>query len=158
MRAASATPFRESIDFTPKGNRAERVQTVNGPYSRWRYFSVSARLTISRCLYGRAQLIDVLGGPGCAQNIVGRNTVAFARERVAAVRSTDTFENAIPHEHLQDRFEMAWWQPMAGDCLGRYRPSAPQLPVEPKPPPPRVVSSRDAASNMCPRTTGVITN
>lgn len=32
MRAASATPFRESIDFTPKGNRAERVQTVNGPY------------------------------------------------------------------------------------------------------------------------------
>ena len=31
MRAASATPFRESFDFTPKGNRAERVQTVNGP-------------------------------------------------------------------------------------------------------------------------------
>lgn len=30
------------------------------------------------------------------------------------MRSTDTFENAIPHEHLQDRFEMAWWQPMAG--------------------------------------------
>jgi hypothetical protein len=29
MREASATPFRESFDFTPKGNRAERVQTVN---------------------------------------------------------------------------------------------------------------------------------
>lgn len=29
MRAASATPFRESFDFTPNANRAERVQTVN---------------------------------------------------------------------------------------------------------------------------------
>jgi hypothetical protein len=29
MRAASATPFRESCDFTLKANRAERVQTVN---------------------------------------------------------------------------------------------------------------------------------
>jgi hypothetical protein len=29
MRMASATPFRESFDFTPKANRAERVQTVN---------------------------------------------------------------------------------------------------------------------------------
>jgi hypothetical protein len=53
MRAASATPFRESFDFTPKGNRAERVQTVNGPYrSRlfgldWRYLNVLARLTMS---------------------------------------------------------------------------------------------------------------
>lgn len=31
MQAASATPLCESLDFTPKGNRAERVQTVNGP-------------------------------------------------------------------------------------------------------------------------------
>jgi hypothetical protein len=29
MQTASATPFRESFDFTPKANRAERVQTVN---------------------------------------------------------------------------------------------------------------------------------
>jgi hypothetical protein len=29
MRAAFATPRRESFDFTPKANRAERVQTVN---------------------------------------------------------------------------------------------------------------------------------
>jgi hypothetical protein len=29
MQAASATPRRESFDFTPKVNRAERVQTVN---------------------------------------------------------------------------------------------------------------------------------
>lgn len=30
MQAASATPLCESEDFTPKGNHAERVQTVNG--------------------------------------------------------------------------------------------------------------------------------
>jgi hypothetical protein len=29
MRAASAAPFRESFEFTPKANHAERVQTVN---------------------------------------------------------------------------------------------------------------------------------
>src|SRR5260221_8125398 len=34
----------------------------------------------------------------------------------------------------------------------------PQLPVEPNPPLPRGVSSRDATSDMCPRTTGAITN
>jgi len=34
MRAASATPFRESFDFTPKANRAERVQIVNVPNER----------------------------------------------------------------------------------------------------------------------------
>jgi len=49
MRTASATPFRESFDFTPKGNRAERVQTVNGSRQRIafrfaRYLSVSAHL------------------------------------------------------------------------------------------------------------------
>jgi hypothetical protein len=32
MQAASATPRRESLDFTPKLNRAERVQTVNRLY------------------------------------------------------------------------------------------------------------------------------
>jgi hypothetical protein len=34
MQAASATPRRESLDFTPKANRAERVQTVNMLYER----------------------------------------------------------------------------------------------------------------------------
>jgi hypothetical protein len=34
MQAASATPRRESFDFTPKANRAERVQTVNMLYER----------------------------------------------------------------------------------------------------------------------------
>jgi hypothetical protein len=34
MRAASATPRHESLDFTPKANRAERVQTVNMLYER----------------------------------------------------------------------------------------------------------------------------
>ena len=34
MQAASTTPRRESFDFTPKANRAERVQTVNMLYER----------------------------------------------------------------------------------------------------------------------------
>jgi hypothetical protein len=34
MQAASATPRRESFDFTLKANRAERVQTVNMLYER----------------------------------------------------------------------------------------------------------------------------
>src|SRR6185295_4017022 len=53
MQAASATPRRESFDFTPKANRTERVQTVNMLYERaligWlrRYFRASASLTMS---------------------------------------------------------------------------------------------------------------
>ncbi len=122
MRAASATPFRESFDFTPKGNRAERVQTVNGPYrSRlfgldWRYLNVLARLTMSS-IFMRPSVTETVRSVSTSAGRSGSSSMssavlaarkissaAFARERVAAVRSA---ENAIPHERLQDRFEMA---------------------------------------------------
>ena len=125
MREASATPFRESFDFTPKRNRAERVQTVNGACQS-RLFQCFGALDHVIDVYSaerdrncplglgkrrpdhvmdqrRARwwrLADVVGSHGYAQNIVGRNAVALACERVDAVCSTDTFKNAIPYERL----------------------------------------------------------
>jgi hypothetical protein len=45
-----------------------------------------------------------------------------AREFVAAVRPANTFQNAVAHQRLQNRLEMAGRKPMArGQRLGRYR-------------------------------------
>jgi hypothetical protein len=63
-------------------------------------------LALSQCFGALDHVIDIYA----AERLLSR----ASRERVAAVRSTNSFENAIPHERLQDRFEMARWQAMAG--------------------------------------------
>ena len=41
---------------------------------------------------------------------LGDNASAFARQRVAAARTARAFEDAVAHQRLQDRLEMAWRQ------------------------------------------------
>jgi hypothetical protein len=54
----------------------------------------------------------------------GGDAVLLAGELVAAARPTHALEDAVAHERLQDRFEMAGWEPVTScQCLGSYRPA-----------------------------------
>ena len=69
---------------------------------------------------GSPAIVDRAGG---AQDIVGGDAAALARQFIAAARAADALENADAHQRLQDRFEMTGGKRMScSQRLGRHRP------------------------------------
>jgi len=63
----------------------------------------------------RLQRNDLVHCGCCTQDIVRRNAIAFPSQ----------LQDAIAHQRLQYRLEVARWQPMAGgQCLSRHRARA----------------------------------
>ena len=58
-------------------------------------------------------MVDLVGRAGRAQDVVGGDAALLAGEFIAAARSPDAFEDAVPHQRLQDGLEMARRQPVA---------------------------------------------
>ena len=89
--------------------------------------STSAGFTTSltSAEFGSGGLVGVLGGAGGAQDVLGADAPVLAREFVAAVRPAHAAQDAVAHQRLQNRFEMARRQLMARrQRLGRDRPAA----------------------------------
>ena len=60
--------------------------------------------------------------PAAFRIVLGRHAVLLAAELVAALRTADALEDAVPDQRLQHRLEMPWRQGMTGGKrLGRYR-------------------------------------
>ena len=55
--------------------------------------------------------IDLIHSGCCTQDIDGRDAVAFASQLVAAMRAPNSPQDAIAHQRLQHRLEVARWQP-----------------------------------------------
>ena len=72
----------------------------------------------------RAAAVDLVDRAGGAQDFVGGDAALLARELIAAARSAHASEDAVAHQRLQHRLEMARRQPMAGrQRLGGDRPA-----------------------------------
>ena len=78
------------------------------------------------------RLFMPVDGGGSAQDIIGRHLPAFARQRVAAARAADAFEDTVANQSLQHRLEMPRRQAMPlGQRLRRNRALArPQCHVD----------------------------
>ena len=76
--------------------------------------------SMSRIGFGNRGAVDLVGGAGRAQNIVGGDAALLARELIAAMRAADALENAVAHQRLQHRLEMPRRQAVA-ICQGLRR-------------------------------------
>ena len=86
--------------------------------------SASAGRTTLLIKRGRRQrrLARHLGAARGAHDVLGADVVLLARELIAAVRPADTAQDAVAHQRLQHRLEMARRQLVArGKRLGRNR-------------------------------------
>ena len=71
---------------------------------------------------GRVLFLVILDAFGDAHDITHRNAAAFARQAVAAARSTHAFQNAGAHKLLHHLFQIALRHALpGGDLLGLYR-------------------------------------
>ena len=78
---------------------AEKVRSASA--------SAGCTTSLSSAECGQRRLVGVLDGAGGAQDVVGGDAPALARELVAAARPADAFEDAVAHQRLQHRLEMA---------------------------------------------------
>jgi len=70
----------------------------------------------------RRLVLQHRGGHGGAHDIAGGDAPAFPRQLIAATRSAHALEDAVPHQGLQQGFQMPGRQGMAaGQRLGRHR-------------------------------------
>ena len=82
-----------------------RLSALEKARSAWPTAGITTSL--SRAEPAVAGIAGILDGAGGAQDFVGGDAPALARQLIAAMGPADALQDAHPHQRLQHGFEMA---------------------------------------------------